>query len=137
MLLHKTEEQFSIYCMYANRISYLSAHSKLSIEFRLNNCYWLTRFYIFAFLVTRREAFEKMGVMSYASDCTAEKLFSFCNSGTFAQLKNIFQMQKICRQKMLCMAKLFVESYCHMVPNIHMEQWSVKVTRISRISRSH
>lgn len=32
--------------------------------------------------------------MPYVPDHTAEKLFLFCKSGTFVQLKHIFKMQK-------------------------------------------
>jgi len=77
-------------------ISASNAHSKLSLEFRLNSYFWFTFPYIFASHITNKErrSFEKTRMMPYVPDHTAEKCFSFCRSGTFVQLKRIFKMKK-------------------------------------------
>lgn len=80
-------------------------------------------------------------MIPYVPDHTAEKLFSFCKTGTFVQLKHIFKMQKRwifkTRQVGYTMnGKIFFKR-----PLSHEAKYSHgsmdKVARVSRIYRSY
>lgn len=76
-------------------ISASSAHSKLSLEFRLNSYYWFTCSYIFAFHIANKgRSFSKMGLMPYGPHQAAEKLFLFQQRRYIYPIETHFQNAK-------------------------------------------
>lgn len=79
--------------------------------------------------------------MTSLPDYTAEKLFSFCKSGTFVQLKHIFKMQKtwIFKTRQVGYSangkSFFKKPLSHETKHSHGPMG--KVTKVSRINRSY